>query len=86
MEVQDFQFIDTYLGQRVLGQTGIQNGIRDLVPGGVSIVEGEEGRGRTHAILSGWPSPTDSEVKRKVPGLVPLEREPIVTVVDEVKV
>jgi hypothetical protein len=26
----------------------------------------------THAILSGWPSPTDSEVKRKVsPGRVP---------------
>jgi hypothetical protein len=32
----------------------------------------------THAILSGWPSPTDSEVKRKVPGLVPFAREPIV--------
>jgi hypothetical protein len=26
----------------------------------------------THAILSGWPSPTDSEVKRKVSPLPPL--------------
>ena len=26
-----------------------------------------EGKTRTHAILSGWPSPTDSEVKRKFP-------------------
>ena len=31
----------------------------------------------THAILSGWPSPTDSEVKRKVPGFW-LETLPIV--------
>jgi hypothetical protein len=34
----------------------------------------------THAILSGWPSPTDSEVKRKVPcdfG-IPLEMLPMI--------
>jgi hypothetical protein len=40
---------------------------------------------RTHAILSGWPSPTDSDVKRKVlffPPLTPLVAVPVVILID----
>jgi hypothetical protein len=82
------------LGERVLPEAGIEDGVRDLIAAGklrsvedsrrvnvcvrpaigtsLSLQErdaaddGRMVRAVTYQILSGWPSPTDSEVKLKV--------------------
>lgn len=76
---------DGHLGERVLSETGIENGIRNLIAIFNCQLCHPNRRLEmrcTYAILSGWPSPTDSEVKRKLPWWVPFAKLPIVTVVD----
>lgn len=66
----------SYLGERVDSQAGIEDGIGDLIAkrpleliARTYSPAGEKGGipGAPYAILSGCPSPTDSEVKRKEP-------------------
>lgn len=58
----------TYLGERVLSEASVKDSVRDLITAGMSVeCSWHEVFGRTHQILSGCPSPTDSEVKRKLP-------------------
>jgi hypothetical protein len=58
------------LGEGVFRQTRIENCIGNLITVKRFVSASEkhcDNDTQTHAILSGWPSPTDSEVKRKDP-------------------